>query len=807
MIISIDWIKDFVNIPDMSPDELAVKFTLATCEVEEVLMTGELLNNVTVAQITEVNEHPDSEHLHLVKFETGKGIREVVCGAPNVAPGKKVPFAPIGTSFPGGFTLVPKKIRGIMSEGMLCSETELSIGNDDSGLAELPEDAVVGQTMLEHLGRRRDVLLDIDNKSLTHRPDLWGHYGMAREFAAVFEEELKKPYGEGWEKELSAKFTDEKPPVTLDVNPDSACLGFSGISVDNVTVKESPQWMKERLEACGLRAINNIVDISNYVMLELGHPLHIFDRDTIKGGKIIVRRAGDLDKTFTTLDEVERELISSDTLVCDAERASSIAGIMGGLESGVKESTSRIFIEVANWVDSEVRMTSSRLGLRTDASQRYEKCLDTRQIKQTLLRTLDLVLRLCPEAKVVGSIVSDGYREEKPPLILEMTADHICRVLGKELETVKIVSILEALDFIVEQKGEILSITVPSYRATKDIECDADIIEEVGRIIGFDNIIPESPLNTISAVRLSNAKKMARNIQDFLVLRARAHEVLTYPMIGEKLLRKASWHQMNEELVLANALSPETDRMRPSLVPSLLQAAALNQKTNSSFRLFEVGRSYLPNGKNFSVERNQVGLAWFSKKESPFMDLLNNLDDMFAFLNLKVKMSRPDYRAVNPYVDPEWKGLHPNETLNFQVMGKVSGFITSVHPVVCRDFKIKGNLVLAVLDLSDFEGKQIKDKTKYEPLSRFPSSTFDCTVVAEEKEPVASIISVLNKLKLKELESVRVVDIYHMDNGSKSVTIRTTFSDREKTLSGEFISSAEQSVMETLEKGGFPLKQ
>jgi len=806
MIVSIDWIKDFVNIPDISSDELATKFTLATCEVEEVLLTGELLNNVSVAQITEVNDHPDSDHLHLVKFETGKGIREVVCGAPNVKPGLKVPYAPIGTSFPGGFTLVPKKIRGVMSEGMLCSETELSIGSDDSGLAELPENAVVGQTMLEYLGKKRDVLLDIDNKSLTHRPDLWGHFGMAREFAAVFGEKLQYPYNEKWEKDLYEKFSSDKAPVTIDVDPDTSCLGFSGISVDNVTVQDSPDWMKERLEACGLRAINNIVDISNYAMLELGHPLHIFDRDTIKGGKIIVRRAGD-DTEFVTLDEVERKLIPTDTLVCDAERSSSIAGIMGGLESGVKESTSRIFIETANWKDSEIRMTSSRLGLRTDASQRYEKCLDSRQNKQTLLRALDLVLQLCPDAKVVGSIVEDGYLDEKALLVLEISADHICRVLGEKLDTSRIISILESLEFDVIEKQDILSITVPSYRATKDIECDADIIEEIGRIIGYDNIIPTSPLNTISAVRLSSAKKMTRNVQDFLVMRARAHEVLTYPMVGEKLLKKASWSQLNEELVLANPTSPESDRMRPSLIPSLLQAAALNQKTNSSFRLFEVGRSYLPDEKKFSTERSQIGLVWFSKKESPFMDLLNNLDDMFRFLNLKVKMSRPDYRSVNPYVDADWKGLHPNETLNFQVMGKVAGFITSVHPIVCRDLKIKGNLSIAILDVTDFETRQIKDKTKYESLSRFPSSIFDCTVVTDSKEPVASIISVLNKLKMKELDEVQIVDVYFMDNDKKAVTVRTTFSDREKTLSGEVISNSEKSVMETLEKNGYPLKK
>ncbi|MDA3810329.1 MAG: phenylalanine--tRNA ligase subunit beta [Spirochaetaceae bacterium] len=806
MIVSIDWIKDFVNIPDMTPEELATKFTLATCEVEEVLQTGELLNNVTVARITEVKNHPDSDHLHLVKFETGKGIKEVVCGAPNVRPGLNVPYAPIGTEFPGGFTLTSKKIRGIMSEGMLCSETELSIGSDDSGLAELPENAQVGQTMLDFLDKKRDILLDIDNKSLTHRPDLWGHYGMAREFAAVFGETLKHPYDGNWEKNLKDKFSSAKAPVTIEVNPDTSCLGFSGISVDNVTVQDSPLWMKERLEACGLRAINNIVDISNYVMLELGHPLHIFDRDTILGGRIIVRRAGD-DNKFVTLDEVERELIPSDTLVCDAERSSSIAGIMGGLDSGVKNDTVRIFIETANWKDSEIRKTSSRLGLRTDASQRYEKCLDSRQNKQTLLRSLELVLQLCPEATVVGGIVSDGYKEERAPLVLKMTGDHICRVLGKELETGKIVSILKSLEFSVDEKEGNLLITVPSFRATKDVECDADIIEEIGRIIGYDNIIPESPLNTISAVRLSNAKKMVRNIQDFLVLRARAHEVLTYPMVGKKLLEKASWSQLNEELVLINALSPESDRMRPSLVPSLLQAAALNQKTTSAFKVFEIGRSYLPDAKKFSVERSQVGLAWFSKKESPFMDLLNNLDDMFRLLNLKVKMSKPDYRAVNPFVDPDWKGLHPNETLNFQVMGKVSGFITSVHPIVCRDFKIKGNLSIAILDITDFETRQINDKTIYKPLSRFPSSTFDCKVVTDNKDPVASVISLFNKIKIKELEKINIVDVFLMDDEKKAVTVRTTFCDREKTLSGEFISNVEKTVMETLENNGFPLKK
>ena len=805
MKISLDWIKDYVELPDLSPREMGVKFTLSTCEVEGVEETNAHMEQVTVVEITKVEPHPEADKLRLVSFETGSGERKVVCGAPNVAPGMKVPYAPVGTTLPIGFTLEPKKIRGIMSEGMLCAEDELGLGEGHEGLLELPSDAPVGTPLSEYMNLKRDVLLDIDNKSITHRPDLWGHYGMAREFAAAFEKPLAKPFNEAWIEKMRANYNDETPPVTIKVEEGTACLGFLGISVDNAEVKPSPLWMQQRLTACGMRPINNIVDISNYVMLELGMPNHIFDRDTIRGGKIIVREMGK-EGSFTTLDEMERKMLPTDTMVCDAEGPSSIGGIMGGLTSSVKDDTSRVFIEVANWKPERIRHTSTRLGLRTDASQRYEKSLDSHQLEKTALRILELLKESCPDVKVVGPLVSDKLTLA-PPLVIDLKLERVNAILGTDLARDEVVRILESLEYSVDAGGDVMKVTVPSYRATKDVEVDADLIEDVGRIYGFDKLVPVAPHNEITAVNLSSAKIMERKIQDFMVFRGRALEIYSYPFIGEKLLQQAGWNVMNEKLMLANALSPETDRMRPSLVPSLLEKAALNQKFHSKFRLFEIGRSYIENEKTFSEDRHQFALMYYDRNDSPFMEVLNLMGDLLESLSLNAQIQQPNPKFRNPVVAEDWMGRHPYEFLDIRVMGKTCGFIGTVHPLMCRNFKIKGNLVMAVLDITDFMDRPVKDKTKYQPLPKFPGATFDCTVVADTNTPVADVLAVLRKLKLKELEDSRIVDVYPLSETQKTVTLRSWLLDREKTLSHDFLRNAEDSIVAALDKAGYPLKQ
>lgn len=803
MLISLDWIKDFVNIPDMSPKELGSKFTLATAEVEDVIVSGEALMPILCVEIKSLKPHPDSDKLNLVTFDFGGGkTKEVVCGAPNVRPGLKVPYAPIGTTLPNGMTLEPKKIRGILSDGMLCSETELGLGEGKSGLMELRSDVVPGTPITSYLQIKTDVVLDVDNKSLTHRPDLWGHFGLAREFAAAHKQPLKNRFNEEWTKKTETLFTTTASPIKLEVSQDSSCLAYYGLSMENVKVGQTPDWMKARLEIVGLRSINLIVDISNYVMVELGIPNHIFDRDKIQGGKIIIKKA-DGNLKFRTLDEVEREISQTDTIICDTEKPLVLAGIMGGLDSGVTPATTRLFLEVANWEAPEVRKTSVRLGLRTDSSQRYEKTLDSNLCYRTLLRLVELITELCPGTKVVG-IPEKFIKEEKlsRELTFKITHDHIKTTLGMEVDRVTIRDIFERLDFKVSESNGEFSVTVPTFRTTKDIYCKADLIEEIGRMIGFDNITPASPMLPVKPVRLGHTKQFHRKIQDFLVQNGKALQVMTYPLTCKALLDQALWPVINDKLVLVNALSADHDRMRPSLIPSALEVAAQNQKQFDSFAFFEIGRSYL----DYEKERNQLLIGVYSREKSRFLELENIVEKLLAHLNVSFNFAPKNDKFSNTVIPVGWTGVHPHEYVNVQIMGKFLGALTTVHPLVLRNFKTKGHLSLAVIDIADLESREMKDKTKYQPISKFPSSSFDITVVMKQDIPASAAITALGSLKQKELKSKSIVGVFVMNETEKSVTIRTVFEDPDKTLSTETIKDLEQKVAQALEKAGFPVK-
>ncbi|MEX1099838.1 MAG: phenylalanine--tRNA ligase subunit beta, partial [Bacteriovoracaceae bacterium] len=695
---------------------------------------------------------------------------------------------------------------GVLSEGMLCSEVELGLGAGSSGIMELAEDAPVGQSMLENLGVEADIVLDVDNKSLTHRPDLWGHYGMAREFAAAYEKELKNPFSDDWAKKLESNFNSSKSPIAPKVEKDSSCLAYWGLSVDGVEVEESPLWMKNRLEAAGLRPINNIVDISNYVMLELGVPLHIFDRELIKDNVIHIKRVGK-EESFTTLDEVERQLAPSDTVICDREKPLVLAGIMGGLNSGVSGDTSKIFIEVANWQADEVRTTSTRLGLRSDSSQRYEKSLDSLQCHRTLLRTLELILSLCPGAKVVGKPEYDGKNlEDTKQLKIATSREKIERVLGYEVGQERLESIFKSLDFGIEKNAAELLVSIPTYRTTKDIENEADLVEEVGRMIGYDNINPVAPLTELTATKFEPAKKLSRKAQDFLSLKGEALEVITYPLVGKKLLEKADWPTLNEELVLVNALSKDADRMRPSLVPSALNVVAENAKRFERFSFFEMGRSYLPDEKNFAQEHHQLLIGVFNKKQTPFLELINKTEKLLNYLNIPFEFCADTGKFKNEALDKNWSGVHPHEYLNARVMGKFKGVLASVHPLTLKSFKAKGFFSFAVMDLTDFMGREMKDRDKYHPISKFPVSTFDCTVLVNKAKPAASVLEALKRVKLKELTDKRIVDVFDLSATENAVTISVTFEDPNRTLDHDFVKNAETKVVETLQDSGYPLK-
>lgn len=807
MLISIDWIKDFTKLPNLDSKAIGERFTLGTAEVEDVQTSGLYWEQIKVAEVVKVEPHPEADKLQLATINLGDSIeRKVVCGAANCRAGIKTPYAPVGVTLPGGLTLEPKKIRGVLSEGMLCSEEELGTKENSEGILELPTDAQIGMSMAQFFDETSDVILDVDNKSLTHRPDLWGHYGIAREFAALFETELLDLYGEAWQKEIERQFgSEEKTPLRPKVNQESAALAYWGLSIDGVTVGESPRWLKRRLKAVGLRPINNIVDISNYVMLELGIPNHIFDRTSIKG-ELKIERLGH-DAKFTTLDEVERDLVANDTVIRDDEKVLVLAGLMGGLNSGVTNSTTNVFLEVANWHAAQVRRTSTRLGLRTDSSQRYEKSLDSTLCYRTLLRLTQLILEICPGAKIVGAPAYDGVDLSKTPkLKVETSYEKIIKVLGHEISNERVMNIFSSLGFVVERSGDHLIVEIPSWRATKDIECEADLIEEIGRIVGYDNITPLAPALEVAPVRLTSAQKLHRKIKDFMSLHGEAHEVMTYPLVGESLLKRAGMDQLPAK-VLINALSKDHDRMRPSLLPSLLEACAKNSKNMDSFRLFEIGRVYLDGKNAFCEEHNQLIVAFYNKNETPFTDLSNTAERLINFLQLPADFAAQNPKFKNLVVDEQWHGVHPYEFTNVRVMGRPFGAIFSLHPLILRQFKIKGHLSFFVLDLHSFEEKPVKDRTSYRPLPKFPSSDFDFTLDLDNKTQVGDVLAVLYKVKIKELAQTRVLDIFRpSDKPRKYVTFRATFIDPETTLTGDFLKSAESTLIAAMENAGYPLR-
>lgn len=805
MLISIDWIRDFSDVPNLPVKDIYTRFTLATAEVEDVKSVGEHLEKIVVAEIISFEKHPEADKLNLVTFKiSDTDIRKVVCGASNVKVGIRIPYAPLGVKLPNGLLLEAKKIRGVLSEGMLCSEEELGFAEESAGIMELPLDAPLGMNMLTYFKMKKDIILDIDNKSLTHRPDLWGHYGMAREFSAIFEVPLKNRFSSEWAAKLKGHYTSEKSPIAPRFEGESAGLSYFGLSLSNVTVKESPEWLKTRLLTCGLRSINNIVDISNYVMLELGMPLHIFDRDLIAGNEVIIKSLTS-DTTFKTLDEADRKLIAGDTVISDNNGPLVLAGIMGGLNSGVSSTTKNIFIEVANWKAAMVRRTSTRLGLRTDSSQRFEKTLDSNLTERTLLRTLELVLELCPEAKVVGKAEYAGADLSKTKIIKVKTSlKKIKTVLGYDLTADRLEKILSSLDFKVEKDGEALMVTVPTYRSTKDVEQEADLIEEVGRIIGYDNIIASSPLDVIAPVKLTDYQKAQRKVRDFLALQGKSFEVMSYPLIGESLLKKVSWPKPTS-LKLINSLSQDHDLMRPSLIPSLLEVCETNAKNAERFRFFELGRAYNEDQKSFAKEALHLGAVFCDKDKNPYVDMINVMTNLLSSLNLSPEFVERNVKFENPLIPTEWIGVHPFEYQNIRVMGKFMGVVFSVHPLILRQLKIKGHVTICLFDLSMFENFTGKDKTKYKPLSKFPSSSFDWTVVTEPETLASEVLAACKKVKLKELQSVQILDIFPNEN-KKFVTLRAVLADEASTLSSELLKQAETVLIDATSKAGFNLK-
>ncbi len=558
MYISINWIKDFVDLSGIDIDELIHKFSLSTAEVEnEIFYKGSDLCGIVVAEIKSVEEHPESKKLHLLKVDIGeKDLVDVVCGAPNVRVGMKTAFAKLGAKI-GEITITPRELAGYTSNGMCCSEKEIGLSDENAGIMDITDDVAVG-TDLKSIYEIDDIIFEVDNKSLTNRPDLWGHYGIAREIATLAGRPLKAI------ETADLSVYDNLPKIDIKIE-DKFCKRYSGIKFENVSRKVSPVNMRIRLFYCGMRAINFLADLTNYLMLEMGQPMHAFDSDKVE--KIRVRRF-EKPFEFTTLDNVSRHIDENTLMICNGDIPVAIAGIMGGLDSEITDATTSLTLESANFDAVCVRKSSSRLSHRTDASMRYEKSLDPEMTTVAAARFVKLLFAYDSGVKVISSL-TDEYAEHFNKVELNFNKKFVDRYTGIEISNDTIVKTLTSLGFGVKLDGDNFTVDVPSWRATKDVTMKADIIEEITRIYGYDNFAVNTAVAPLYPVRMFEEKNIEEQIKDILVKRFSLHEVHSYIWAYTDEYKKLDI-EVEPNIKLLGAVNPNIETIRRSLIPTQL---------------------------------------------------------------------------------------------------------------------------------------------------------------------------------------------------------------------------------------------
>lgn len=786
MLLSMNWISDFVDFTGLNKVELIHRFSLSTAEVEnEIFFKGSDISGIVVAEIKSVENHPDSKKLHLLKVDAGDDeLTDVVCGAPNVRVGLKTAFAKVGAKI-GEIEIAPRKLAGYTSNGMCCSEKEIGISDDNSGIMEITDNAPNG-TDIKDLYQIDDIIFEVDNKSLTNRPDLWGHYGIAREFAALAGRELK-PLDI-----VDLSQYNGLPKVDMKIE-DDLCQRYSCLQVENISKTVSPVNMRIRLFYCGMRAINFLADLTNYLMLEMGQPMHAFDSRKVE--KIRIKRF-DEPFVFQTLDGVERNIDENTLMICNGDTPVAIAGIMGGLDSEIVEDTTTLTLESATFNAVSIRKSTVRLAHRTDASMRYEKCLDPEMTVPAIARFVKLMTDIDGGVKVVSSL-TDEYAFKYDTVKLDFDKAFVDRYTGIDIDNDTIVNTLTSLGFGVELDGNDFSVAVPSWRATKDVTIKADIIEEITRIYGYDNFDIHTANAPLYPVRADVEKTDEDKIKDILVKRFSLHELHSYVWAYYDEY-KALGIEVEDNIKLVNATNPNIETIRNSIIPTQLCQVKTNTSFASDFGVFEIGR-VVEGVKDDGLcdEHKKLAVTLFSKTKS-VEKLYFELRDMLAVVADDIKHKSLNFAPAQA----EHSFEHPRN-LNYIICDGVQlGKIGIVHPVISGKIDKKASIVFAELDVSAFA--QLKnDSIVYEEPSKFPAIEIDLSFVSDKFEPIARAIK---NAKSSLIKKVDVVDIY-TDDTTKSITARLTFSHPEKTLTREEVMSIVDGVIASLEKDGILLKK
>ena len=786
MFLSMNWISDYVDFTGLDKLDLIHRFSLSTAEVEnEIFLKGQDLKGVVCAEIKSVEAHPESEKLHLLKVDIGEpDLVDVVCGAPNVRVGMKTAFAKVGAQI-GDITIAPRKLAGYTSNGMCCSEKEIGISDDNSGIMDITDDIQNG-TDLKDVYAIEDIVFEVDNKSLTNRPDLWGHYGIAREFAALAGRPLK-PLDT-----VDLHAYDNLPKVDMKIE-DPLCQRYSCLQVENIHTNVSPVNMRIRLYYCGMRAINFLADLTNYLMLEMGQPMHAFDSRKVE--KIRIKRFPE-PFTFQTLDGVERNIDENTLMICNDNTPVAIAGIMGGLDSEIVEDTTTLTLESATFDAASVRKSTVRLAHRTDASMRYEKCLDPEMTVPAIARFVKLLTDTDKTARVVSSL-TDDYAYHYPPVTLEFDKAYLDRYTGIDIPNDTVVKTLQSLGFGVKADGDRFSVDVPSYRATKDVTIKADLVEEITRIYGYDNFDVHTAQAPLYPVRMSEEKTVEDKIKDILVKRFSLYELHSYVWAYYDDY-KALGIEVEDNIKLINATNPNIETIRKSIVPTQLCQVRTNTAFAPDFGVFEIGRTVDGlDENNLCVEHKKLCVTLFSKTKSA-ETLYFELAKMLSVLADDVKhksLAFAPMTAIHCY-------QHPRNLNAVSCDGVTFGEIGLVHPAVSKKIDKKAAIVYAEIDVQAF-AKIADAGIHYKEPSRFPGMEIDLSFVSETFAPIGKAIEAADSPLIQKVE---VVDTYR-DAAGKSITTRLTFSHPEKTLTRDEVMGVVDEIIAALAKENIALKQ
>ncbi|MEE8425320.1 MAG: phenylalanine--tRNA ligase subunit beta, partial [Elusimicrobiota bacterium] len=777
MKISYNWLKEYVPL-DVTAEELARHLLKLGFEVSETVPLGAGFTGVVIGEVLKVEKHPNADRLKLCEVSDGQETFSVVCGAPNVAEGQHIPFARIGARLPGDFKIKKSKIRGSVSHGMICSSKELNLpenGAAVNGILVLPADTEIGSDFGKMLGEP-DVVLEVD--ITPNRPDCLSHLGLARELAVYFNKKTTPP-----ERPEAGTAHDGPASFPIETADENECPRYRGQLIDGVKIGPSPKWLVDRLTAVGLRPINNAVDITNFVLQETGQPLHVFDADKLEGEKILVRNAAANEK-IKALDGKEYALTPRDLIIADAARPVAIAGVIGGEESSVTESTKRVFLECANFRPGRIRLGAKRLGLRTDSSYRFERGVDLGGVAGAAERACALILELCG-----GNAGAPLDTRPAPPAPkgIEITASRINEILGADYPEDRITAVLKALSEHTGDDGKILTVYPPSYRL--DLETPHDLAEEIGRHLGY-SVVPSET----APVRLPQPEPIPmRGLIESLrpaLAGLGFYEAYNYDFLSEKeVLEFRADADLSKRPKLLNPISQDWAYLREDLLPGLLRNTAMNINHGAQcLRLFEIGRVYsIPDG-DVSERTHLAGILagpaqaaglWTTEPREPdFYEAKGVVESILSG------------RGVRTQAAESGDGIfHPNACLDILHGKDRIGCFGLLHPDLLRRWDIKGTVAAAFeFELDGLVGPAGEKPAKLKSFSVFPSSARDISILVAEDLPYLKVEKTLRGKKIAELARTELLDLFTgkgVPAGKKSLTIRLTFSHRERTLKDE----------------------